>query len=197
MYKFLEFSPSILPLLFVIGKLILAKIPGRAAPPPRPILPSDLAPGPIAQMFLPSCRHEHVVPVNTLTGELVAHICLQCDRELSAKFVPPGSEPAERQPGGFLIPNKQLSEQEYYQLRERFYASLGHGSTTILHYNGSAYQHRQEPVPLPKIDKQEPDIIWGGLLSYWNSEDGAATSRRIRDVAAECAERWKKNPPTG
>lgn len=43
------------------------------------------------------CRHAHIVPVTlTLTGELVANICLDCDRQLAAEWNP--RYPMERPP---------------------------------------------------------------------------------------------------
>lgn len=45
----------------------------------------------------PPCRHKHVVPVTlSLTGELVAFICLDCDRQLPAEWS--ATWPIERAP---------------------------------------------------------------------------------------------------
>lgn len=36
------------------------------------------------------CRHKRIVAVELVTGERVAHICLDCDADLPADFASPG-----------------------------------------------------------------------------------------------------------
>lgn len=61
-----------LPVFLRVDKDNMGAIVGRGAVPLRP-----------------PCQHKHVVPVRlTLTGELVANICLDCDRQLAAGWNP-------------------------------------------------------------------------------------------------------------
>jgi hypothetical protein len=106
------------------------------------------------------CQHDKVEPVETLTGEIVAHICLLCDRELSKDFVPP----AARKLGNSGISGGGGGSSSGNSVT---YVRGGSGDYAITR-NPDGELAWQTPIDVTPINELPGSrMVFGGILDYW------------------------------
>lgn len=90
-------------ILLLVAAVVFLTVSLKASLPPYHRKVSPTARKPISTTTTQDvCQHDEVVPVETISGEIVAHICLLCDRDLNKDFVPPAARkrPDPRFSGG-------------------------------------------------------------------------------------------------